>query len=57
MGLVVLQHMGYSQIRDRPHVSCITSGFFTTDQPAKPHITFLVIIDYISVLSSLIPVS
>ena len=34
-GLVALQHVGSSQIRDQSCVSCIGSGFFTTEPAGK----------------------
>ena len=35
-GLVVLQYVGSSQTRDQTHISCIGSGFFTTEPSGKP---------------------
>ena len=35
-GLVAPRHMGSSRLRDRTPVSCIGSGFFTTEPPGKP---------------------
>ena len=42
MGLVALQHVESSQIRDRTHVSpALAGGFFTTEPPGKTYFTFL----------------
>ena len=41
MGLVALQHVGSSQIRDRMHVSCIGRQILTTEPAGKALASFL----------------
>ena len=44
-GLVALQHVGSSQIRNQTCVSCVDwqADFFATEPPGKPYISFIFI--------------